>query len=589
MRVFSSWRSFEDARVVLSDRLLPQDASYLGDVYRFAADQHAGQTRPAGEPYLVHPLQVLEVLVTHAKVTDQAVLAAGLLHDTVEDTGCTIDELHDRFGQRTAALVEAVTLHPAGPGQDKTPTRRDQLAKLAAAPVEVRRLKLADRYTNVQQLHTHPRPVKQRAYFEEACRYIVPVAAADPVFADLYDSWQQAYSYLARDAVDTPEAADQLATVVHHSQADKAGHPYIEHPRAVATLLAGADATVTMAALLHDTVEDGACTLDQLTGLRVPPAVVETVDALTRRPDEPHGRYLTRLRRNPVAVTVKQADITHNSQPTRLDALDRAVAARLWRKYAAARWIIDHANEPCYLIEHHDRTPARAQTHVPYRVLWRICEHHEWEHFSVIDWAWRRAPDYGQLPLPPLERLSPTSQYHAHGLATAPQLWVAWYATSWSPSDETPVGVVRRRISPEIVLDETFTTHLTWEPTGIIHEAETAPSSSQLHLRPIDHTTAERLLRDLCDVQDAISLGDGNNRTTGHDREPRRAPGNDHADPRNDHQWAMATRNWHRRPAYPCGRQPTTGQVRGWSPFHVTNRIHGLRTRLPTLHQVRAG
>jgi GTP pyrophosphokinase len=58
----------------------------LGDVYDFAAERHAGQTRPAGQPYVQHLLQVVDVLVNGPHQTDPDLLAAALLHDVVEDT-----------------------------------------------------------------------------------------------------------------------------------------------------------------------------------------------------------------------------------------------------------------------------------------------------------------------------------------------------------------------------------------------------------------------------------------------------------------------------------------------------------------------
>ena len=75
--------------------------------YVFAATAHAGQTRLSGEPYLSHPLAVAYTLADMG--FDEPTVAAGLLHDTVEDTGTTIEEIDDKFGEDVADIVDGVT------------------------------------------------------------------------------------------------------------------------------------------------------------------------------------------------------------------------------------------------------------------------------------------------------------------------------------------------------------------------------------------------------------------------------------------------------------------------------------------------
>jgi len=83
------------------------DADLLRRAYAYAADKHAGQTRRSGEPYITHPLAVAEIL-TDLEMND-ATLAAGLLHDVVEDCGVSRDELAKEFGDEIADLVDGVT------------------------------------------------------------------------------------------------------------------------------------------------------------------------------------------------------------------------------------------------------------------------------------------------------------------------------------------------------------------------------------------------------------------------------------------------------------------------------------------------
>lgn len=256
------------------------------------------------------------------------------MHDVVEDTDGTLEEVAARFGERTAELVGAVTIGPEG--------RTAYLGRLAGASRDVLLLKLSDRYSNVQRLHTHPRVAKQRSYYAETVERFVPMAVVDNRLKELYAAWAAAYSYLD-GPVDTLEAADQLAAAVHREQVDKSGEPYVLHVRGAAEIARrdGADEYQQMAALLHDSVEDTSCTLTQLTDLGVPPPVVEMVDALTRRPGEHHDDYLARLVRTPGAVPVKRADIEHNSSPARRSRLDAETQERLRKKYAHALEVLD--------------------------------------------------------------------------------------------------------------------------------------------------------------------------------------------------------------------------------------------------------
>ncbi|HZX09005.1 HD domain-containing protein [Kribbella sp.] len=333
VRVFPGWSGWGAAAGELEKLLPGAVVAELGVAFEAAAGWHRGQVRPAGEVYEQHLLQVVDVLAQGLGVTDVDLLRAGLLHDVVEDTDGTIQELAARFGERTAGLVGAVTIGPEG--------RTAYLDKLAHAPRDVLLLKLSDRYSNVQRLHTHPRVAKQRSYYAETVEHFVPLAVVDERLEELYTAWAAAYSYL-EGPVDTVEAADKLAAAVHREQVDKSGEPYVLHVRGAAEIARreGADEHQQMAALLHDSVEDTCCTLEQLTELGVPPQVVEMVDALTRRPGETHDDYLTRLVRTPAAVPVKRADIEHNSSPARQASLDPATQERLRAKYAYALEVI---------------------------------------------------------------------------------------------------------------------------------------------------------------------------------------------------------------------------------------------------------
>src|SRR5436305_7299313 len=83
------------------------DLEIIRKAYEYSLRNHAGQTRASGEPYLVHPLEVA-MLLADMKL-DQVAIAAGLLHDSVEDTLVTIQDIEREFGPQVAHIVEGVT------------------------------------------------------------------------------------------------------------------------------------------------------------------------------------------------------------------------------------------------------------------------------------------------------------------------------------------------------------------------------------------------------------------------------------------------------------------------------------------------
>ncbi|HYT39843.1 MAG TPA: HD domain-containing protein [Acidimicrobiia bacterium] len=111
--------------------------------------------------------------------------------------------------------------------------------------------------------------------------------------------------------------AETLARRYHAGQVDRLGVPYIEHPRAVAGLLAGAPEPWRAAAWLHDVLEHTDATPAELAAAGVPPEVVRVVEVLTRRPGEDYLAFIGRVCADPVAVRVKIADALHNLDPTR--------------------------------------------------------------------------------------------------------------------------------------------------------------------------------------------------------------------------------------------------------------------------------
>ena len=125
--------------------------------------------------------------------------------------------------------------------------------------------------------------------------------------------------------------AMNLAYTAHHRQFDKGGVPYIFHPIHLAEEMD--DEVSTCVALLHDTVEDTAVTLEELAEI-FPREIVEAVDLLTHRDGVEYFDYVRAIRANPVAVKVKLADLRHNGDPKRI--INQGNAEKRREKYAKA-------------------------------------------------------------------------------------------------------------------------------------------------------------------------------------------------------------------------------------------------------------
>lgn len=153
----------------------------LASAIDFATEKHAGQTRKSGEPYIMHPLSVAAILIEWDMDIDTVI--AGVLHDTVEDTDATLDDLESLFGRDVAFLVDGVTkVSQARAGmrdlKSYLPGTKDNLAKLMIAvgeDVRVIIIKLADRLHNMRTLQHMP-PNKQQKIARETIEVFAPLA-----------------------------------------------------------------------------------------------------------------------------------------------------------------------------------------------------------------------------------------------------------------------------------------------------------------------------------------------------------------------------------------------------------------------------
>jgi (p)ppGpp synthase/HD superfamily hydrolase len=196
MQIFTNWHTWQQAEPELRGLLPAPAADAVARAVEFAVRYHGDQTRPTGAPYAEHLLEALEVLVRGAGVTDPDILQAAVLHDVVEDTPCTIADVRREFGGRVAEMVDWVTKPDPAEGVDRTAAKAAYLTRLQDAPDDAILVKLADRVSNVQTLR-NLRPPKQRQYYAETVRYIIPLAAQRQWWAQWYASWQLAHRDLA--------------------------------------------------------------------------------------------------------------------------------------------------------------------------------------------------------------------------------------------------------------------------------------------------------------------------------------------------------------------------------------------------------
>ncbi len=152
------------------------DLAIIRKAYDYSQKNHAGQTRASGEPYLVHPLEV--ALVLAEMKMDPVAVAAGLLHDSVEDTSVTIVDIRKEFGEQVAHIVEGVTKISAIDFATREEQQAENLRKMMLAMVDDIRvvlIKLADRLHNMRTLE-HLQPDRQQKIARETLDIYAPIA-----------------------------------------------------------------------------------------------------------------------------------------------------------------------------------------------------------------------------------------------------------------------------------------------------------------------------------------------------------------------------------------------------------------------------
>ena len=167
---------------------------------RFAAEKHAQQRRKGenGEPYFNHLLEVADLIAASSPSLDVELMMAAFLHDTVEDTGVTLQELEQRFGRDVAELVAEVTDDKSLPKETR---KQLQVEHTPEKSSRAQTLKLADKISNLRAIISSP-PVgwsreRKQQYFEWARQVVSGIASPNDFLKSEFDKAYRSISELA--------------------------------------------------------------------------------------------------------------------------------------------------------------------------------------------------------------------------------------------------------------------------------------------------------------------------------------------------------------------------------------------------------
>ena len=192
------------------------DFERLDRAYQIASEAHKGQLRKSGEPYIIHPLCVCIILADLE--LDMETILAGLLHDVVEDTAMTIDDVKEEFGEEVALLVDGVTkLTQLNYEADKVEVQAENLRKMflsMAKDIRVILIKLADRLHNMRTLE-YQSPAKQKEKSRETMDIYSPIAARLGISKVKVELDDLALKYLE------PDVYKQLSEMLHDTEEER--------------------------------------------------------------------------------------------------------------------------------------------------------------------------------------------------------------------------------------------------------------------------------------------------------------------------------------------------------------------------------
>jgi guanosine-3',5'-bis(diphosphate) 3'-pyrophosphohydrolase len=191
-------------RIVRFNEIQDRVRSYYADAdleiiraaYIYSAQVHLGQTRRSGEPYLIHPVAVAYILAQMK--LDESSVVTGLLHDTVEDTLTTVEDIERYFGPEIATLVDGVTKISKMEFQSKEERQAENFRKMILAmsqDIRVLLVKLADRLHNMRTLDPMP-PEAQVRIARETMEIYAPLASRLGIYWIKTELEDLAFKYL---------------------------------------------------------------------------------------------------------------------------------------------------------------------------------------------------------------------------------------------------------------------------------------------------------------------------------------------------------------------------------------------------------
>lgn len=194
---------------------VPDDINLISRAFEFAYKLHEGQLRASGEPYIAHPVAVAGLLRDLGG--SSVMIAAGFLHDVVEDTEVTPEEIESRFGVEVRRLVEGVTKLSKFNFSSKTERQAENFRRMflaMAADIRVIVVKLADRLHNMRTLE-HLNPQKQRSISQETREIFAPLANRLGIGRVKWELEDLAFKYLE------PESYRQMQQLVAERRTDR--------------------------------------------------------------------------------------------------------------------------------------------------------------------------------------------------------------------------------------------------------------------------------------------------------------------------------------------------------------------------------
>ncbi len=157
----------------LVSKLTPTSQYYILKALKFAEKKHKGQNRISANltPYVIHIYRVVLILLEEFKISDPEVLSAAALHDVIEDSGVTANELSIKFGKNIATMVKEES-------QNLFPSRKTYMEHFKRASTKVKFIKISDRIDNLRTISHKTRfsDEKRAQYVIESEKYILPIS-----------------------------------------------------------------------------------------------------------------------------------------------------------------------------------------------------------------------------------------------------------------------------------------------------------------------------------------------------------------------------------------------------------------------------